>query len=544
MFTLLVVDDEEYAVLGITKGIDWASVDIHRVLTASNSNEAKAILVQDAVNIVISDIEMPGENGIALLEWIKQNSPNTLTIFLTGHANFQYAHQALQYGCLEYLLKPVDYDELLKVVKKALTQLQKEKMNLELVEYYEEYKQLWKTQKPTFITHLWKDIIEGKLLANSSRLSDMLKALDIPLDISKKVVLILIKIEYWFEELDYKDKEVMQFAVCNVASESILEGRDGVVIQLYDNTILAIVYDQPITNIGIQDNDTSHIIEDLTDVTSHFIKICNLHLLCHLSCYISDSISISDVYDAYKELFRLEQENLTKPNSVLQTKDFIGIPSITLQTPDFQEWRLLLDSGKTETLIVKMKEYLDRVQEGHASKEMLESFCYGTINIVYLTLHNAGMQVADVFPGKNKITEGTLINSTQQAFDWAKNMIEKLSKACEDSFKNESSMVKEVKNFIESHIFEDFSRDDIANSIHFNADYLSRVFKKETGTVLSDYIILRRMTMARKLLEDTNDRIADIARNLGYHHFSHFARQFRNIIGLTPQEYRMKNRKF
>lgn len=88
-----------------------------------------------------------------------------------------------------------------------------------------------------------------------------------------------------------------------------------------------------------------------------------------------------------------------------------------------------------------------------------------------------------------------------------------------------------------------FFPEDIANALHFNADYLSRVFKKETGTVLSDHIISRRMNMARKLLEETNDRIADIAVPLGYNHFSHFARQFRNITGMTPQVYRMKNRK-
>ena len=174
---------------------------------------------------------------------------------------------------------------------------------------------------------------------------------------------------------------------------------------------------------------------------------------------------------------------------------------------------------------------------------MLESFSFGIISMVYGALHKSGLQVSDVFTSRDQLSEGTQLNSTQQAFQWAQALLQAVYDACSRSTRNESAMVREVKQFIESHILQDFSREDIANALHFNADYLSRVFKKETGTVLSDHIISRRMNMARKLLEDTNDRIADIAHTLGYNHFSHFARQFRNITGMTPQEYRMKNRK-
>jgi len=533
MFTLLVVDDEEYALMGITQGIEWRELNITRVLSAAGTDEAERILERESVDVVISDIEMPGQNGIELLKWMQVNCPDTPAIFLTGHANFQYARMALQYGCVEYLLKTVDYAQLTEVVRKALAQLELEKDRTRLVENYHEYKSLWETQKPTFISHLWRDIMEGRLPGDSRRITEMFRTMDISVEPSQSVILVLVKVEQWLEEMDLRDKEVMRFAVRNVASESLLQDFEGVVFQLQDDSQMAVVYD----------TGNDGIMQSLVRNAENFIENCNTHLACHLSCYIAAPSELPDVSNAYRELLRLEEENITKPNSVLRLHDLRSLSGSTLKAPDFSEWMVLMESGRMEILMLRVKEYLDRINEGHASKEMLESFCYGIISMVYSALHKSGMQVSEVFPSKDRLSEGTMIHSTHQAYSWAQSVLATVHEACNSISRNESSMVREVKNYIENHILQDFSREDIANALHFNADYLSRVFKKETSTVLSDYIIFRRMTMARKLLEETNDRIADIAHNLGYNHFSHFARQFRNMAGMTPQEYRMKNRK-
>lgn len=533
MYTLLVVDDEEYALLGVTRGIDWMTLGITHVLTATSCDEAEALLETEKVDIVISDIEMPGKSGIDLLIWMGDHCPNIPTIFLTGHANFHYAQKALQHGCVEYLLKPIHYDELVKVVEKVLTQSQLARSLALQVENYLEYKNLWENQKPVFISHLWKDIMEGRMPGDSKRIRDMFHAMDIPVTPSDHVILILIKVEQWIEEMDLRDKEVMRFAVRNVASETLLDGFEGTVFQLVDDTQMVVVYG----------TGSEHNLQVLVKNAEAFIENCNLHLACHLSCYIAAPAGLADISNAYKELLHQEQENLTKPNSVLKLEDFRTLTGSTLKAPDFPEWMVLLESGRLETLLGRIREHLNRISEGHTSREMLESFCFGIISMGYSALHKSGLQVSDVFLSRDRLTEGTQIASPQQALQWAGQVLETVHNACNTSSRNESSMVREVKNFIENHILQDFSREDIANALHFNADYLSRVFKKETGSVLSDYIIFRRMTMARKLLEETNDRIADIANNLGYNHFSHFARQFRNIAGMTPQEYRMKHRK-
>ena len=327
MFTLLVVDDEEYALLGMTQGIDWTGLEISRVLTATSFDEALRVLQTDVVDVIISDIEMPGKSGIDLLEWVQANCPDTPTIFLTGHANFQYARKALQYGCVEYLLKPVDYAQLVDVVKKALEQRQYEKDRKLQVENYKEYKSLWENQKPTFISHLWRDIMQGRLPGDSRRIRELFGAMDIAVEPSQQVMLILIKVEQWLERMDLRDREVMRFAVRNVASETLLDGFPGIVFQILDDSQMAVLYD-------LSDPES---VAEVVRKAELFIETCNRHLACHLSCYIAAPTELADVSGTYKELLRQEQENLTKPNSVLRLQDFKELSSSTLKAPDFPE---------------------------------------------------------------------------------------------------------------------------------------------------------------------------------------------------------------
>ncbi len=533
MYTLLVVDDEEYALLGITQGIDWSPLEITRVLGATSADEAEAILSREPVDLVISDIEMPGRNGLDLLARIKEMQVDAHVIFLTGHANFAYAQKALQYGCDEYLLKPVDYQQLAEVVRKVLKTRESNRDMSRRYERYQEKESLLTSQRGTFASHIWKDILTGRTPGDSPRIPKLFRSMEIPMDPESTVTLVLIQIEQWLGEVADNERELMTFAVNNVASEVLLAGSEGLVFQMETDALAAVIYDSPAVDRRA----------DINRNGTRFIEECNTHLSCLLSCYIADPSTLPELQHTYDSLLSLMQNNLTRPNSVLEIRSFHAGETTAIKTPDFREWGVLLESNQIDLLQSHVREYLIRIGEGATSKEMLESFCYGIISMVYSYLHKANVQVGDVFPNRKKLLEGATICTVRQAQTWVQDLLETLTESVSGANRNMSSIVREVKNFIEGHILQDFSREDIANALHFNPDYLSRVFKKETGVILSDYIISRRMTMARKLLEDTNDRVADIAHQLGYNHFSHFARQFRNITGLSPQEYRMKNRK-
>ncbi len=109
---ILLIDDEIVALNALKKRVDWVKYGFTEVWTAQDVASVKELLNKDSVDLMLCDIEMPGENGLALVEYTKKNYPNTQCIMVTCHADFDYIRQAMRYGVKDYILKPVDYEEL------------------------------------------------------------------------------------------------------------------------------------------------------------------------------------------------------------------------------------------------------------------------------------------------------------------------------------------------------------------------------------------------------------------------------------------------
>ncbi len=142
MGAILIVDDEEsirVLLKELLKGLlatpevkNWSDLGITRLLTASDGREALASLEREEIALAIVDINLPGINGIQLLAQIKEQSPETEVIILTGYASLETAIEAVRSGAYDYITKPFDHTQLLKVAARALDrwQLQKEKKKL------------------------------------------------------------------------------------------------------------------------------------------------------------------------------------------------------------------------------------------------------------------------------------------------------------------------------------------------------------------------------------------------------------------------------
>jgi two-component system response regulator YesN len=101
-------------------------------------------------------------------------------------------------------------------------------------------------------------------------------------------------------------------------------------------------------------------------------------------------------------------------------------------------------------------------------------------------------------------------------------------------------LVKQVIQYINEHLEDEIHRDDLADHVHLNADYLTRIFKKETGQTLKEYVIEQKIQEAKSLLRTTNLPVSIIAAKVGYCNFSHFSYTYKKIMGITPQEERQE----
>lgn len=127
MYRVLIADDEPSVVKSLNISIDWGKLGLDVVACVSGGQEVLAFVKEEKIDIAILDIRMPGMNGLELCEHLKKQYENLQVIFISGYAEFSYAQKAINYGALGYCLKPLEYDQLTRLLLKACKQLDKEK---------------------------------------------------------------------------------------------------------------------------------------------------------------------------------------------------------------------------------------------------------------------------------------------------------------------------------------------------------------------------------------------------------------------------------
>lgn len=530
MYNLLVVDDEEIAVKGIVHSIDWSEFPLAGIYSAYDVAEAKSVFARHKIHILLSDIDMPDDNGIALLKWVRETSVDTETIFLTGHADFSYAQQALQLDSFDYLLKPIDHEHLKATLHSAIDKIKKQEEMTQFQQTYEHYYQQWNKQLPILAERFWQDIINLRIPMSNEHLDNAYSLYGIPLQACDEALLVLISVEEWNDTLSARDEEIMTYAVKNAGEEMVLDGLEGQVIQDVSGVLYAVVY-KP------QAGDTSRLQRNC----AQFIEKCKQYLRCSISCYIGESTTVPNMHNAAERLVDIERNHLGFGEKIVLQRDYKKEAAGAYIQPNFAEWASLLDSGRHAELVLYMKQSFVKM-DGNVDVLVLEGYYHGLVYMVFQTLQKRSLSMEDVYRDDDEWRDaGTILRSLPKMKEWALRFVEKAALHVSDSSKDMSSIVQKALQYIEEHLHEEFSREDIASYVFLNPAYLSRLFKKETGHSLSDYILDRRIAKVRALLENTNMKISDVIQTVSYYNTSHFSKMFKRTTGLTPAEYRKKH---
>lgn len=139
---LLIVNDEELTAETMKSDIDWISYGISVVYTAYDAEQAREIIGTEQIDILLCDIEMPGDNGIELLRWVREEGLQIECIFLTCHPSFQYAQEAIKLDCQDYILIPALYEDIGAGVKKVVERIQGKRENSQYVAYGKQVMQM------------------------------------------------------------------------------------------------------------------------------------------------------------------------------------------------------------------------------------------------------------------------------------------------------------------------------------------------------------------------------------------------------------------
>ncbi len=525
MLQLLIVDDEQHAVEGIRSGVNWGNLGIAEIFTAMTVRQAKEMFEQEHIDIMLCDIEMPQATGLELAEWVRERFPRTETIFLTCHADFRYAKQALQLGSFDYMLKPVPFAELELVIRKAAEKIRKDTEQAE----FTQYGQYWFQHQPLLIERFWLDILNQNVPATMAAVQRAAAERNIPYNAGMTFIPVLINIQRWHKPLSLRDEKIMEYALKKSAAEMLIEsGGAGQVLSMEGGRILAI----------ISADGTPGMIGSLQEGCEKFIEACQGYFYCDLSCYLGEAVHGHEMFAMVNRLKENDSNNVAYTNRVFLLS---GVPgkAIPSSVPDMGVWAAMLQDGKYTEVMAEADGFLDKLmKQDLLDASFLRQFYQDFQQTLYYALQNKGIQAHSLFsdPASMQFAAGASRSITGFR-EWMRHAVGKAMDYAQ-SIAQSRSVVERVMDFIKLHMAEDLSREDIANHVFLNPDYLTRIFKKETGMAVSDYLLHERLKLAQELLAKTDMPISSVASHIGYSNFSHFSRMFKKHTTLNPNEYR------
>jgi two-component system response regulator YesN len=217
MIQLLLVDDEPMLLKSMVEN-DWAHIGVGYVFQAASGLDAAEILKKTPIDIVVTDIRMPGMNGLQLCEHIQEHYPRTKCILLSGYGEFEYARQAIKFGTVNYLLKPIKDEDLMNEVSRVKMLIQQE---WEHVGSLEQARQTLHVHLALLRSNLLNNLLSGGSMTDSA-LAERMKEYQLPFVTGMDCSLILVRMEGAFGNPEEGDFLLFEYAVHNIACE-ILE---------------------------------------------------------------------------------------------------------------------------------------------------------------------------------------------------------------------------------------------------------------------------------------------------------------------------------
>ncbi len=276
------------------------------------------------------------------------------------------------------------------------------------------------------------------------------------------------------------------------------------------------------------------IREGFANISSDLVEACGVQLACDIGV----ETTTSDLADIVDGLQGIKHDNVALRSGLFYLTDHEK-QRAELDVTNINRWASFLMQTPNENLAHETELYISQlVETGRMDAVVLKQFNQDFLQIVYSLMEQKNIQAHLIFSDPFSISLfEKATNSVYDTMEWVRHIILRVkdySTKLEDSL----SVIDKVKRYISLHIGEELSREDIASYVYLNPDYLTRLFKKETGQTITEYIQSERIESTKKLMETTSLSVSKIAEKMGYSNFSHFARMFRKNTGLSPLEYK------
>ncbi|MEK5549628.1 response regulator transcription factor [Paenibacillus sp. FSL L8-0689] len=539
MVQILLVDDESYVTESLAATIPWETLGIERVHQAVSALAAVDVLEAYDIDILVTDIRMPGMTGLELIVEVNERWPHIRSLLLTGYADFEYAKKALQLKAFDYILKPVDDEEFIKCVSAAMDSLKEE------WEAFDKVHQLQYSRRNDFgvlRTHLMHDLLLGRDLP-VPKIESKMSEYEIKLRTGHPASMLLIQLGKHFSDMDYHSVSLIEYAIGNIAEEVFAPDFHVWHCKAPHDCLIVLIEGNwnsfPERSVDEQNRFLSAAIEAFRKNVSNYLKG---EIYVALTGWFKFPEELPKLYQtAIRSLYWNHQEETDallfieeqpeQPHSSVKSLEGLYMhPTLTH----------LLESRQWDEAEAKVSRVFGKMEEvGYTREHLYELFISVTSAFMY-TAHKQGRFITQMDQvGFDPLHAQKMVHSFPHLKEWIFSMMNKLKSewsASEQSAK--SYVVKQVQELISQDKGQELSVKTIADQVYLHPVYLSKIYKAETGEGLGDYIIRMRMERALYLLKYSNKKIYEITTELGYQNPQYFSKMFKKHYGMTPHEFR------
>lgn len=512
---LLLVDDQISVLNGFKNSIPFSDYGIQEIFTAANADDAKAIIQSKPVDLMFSDIEMPGENGLSLNKWVKEHYPAILRVLLTSHASFSYAQEGVKLGCFDYIVQPATKEEIRDVLSRATAHLVKSSQYL----LYQNNIYISSMVESLFSRNEDERIMAQRTLTKQGY---ALKP-----DTMLRIVIINLY-PYQIENSSFKPEYDIFTILLNAASLTFTAS--GIFPLVCKNRYRQFVLLLFSNDNSVADIDTAlyrKFYDTLTEIVSP-----------ELTCYVSGLGTLANIREVISSAHALFQQDVVKKKDIFFSASHADESTNRNLSENISRWTRLLDNKQYETLENNIFAYLDyHVSTGQLNFDTLCEFHQEISKIFFMYLYQQNMNIRDIFCAEYTYTD--FMNCYRDLQTLKKGVtfiVRQIASYCGTN--TDQDPVQCAKAYILANLSNDISVKDVAEHIHLNPEYFSKLFKKEMGENVKNYMLRIKVDAAKDMLKNPNIPVSIVSLELGYSNFSHFTQMFKKHEGITPTEYR------
>lgn len=484
MYKVLLVDDEYMIVRGLQKLIPWEKLGFEIVGTAGNGQEAFEFVKRQKVDIVITDVTMPILSGIDFLKQAQEAAIFFRFIVLSGYQEFEYVKESLQMGAENYLIKPINKEELIETLKKCIKEFEEEKLRIQGEKY--------------LFAHLLKRWVHDDI--DYMDLKKMLAAFDISTEMKRYQVLIFTykkKLHDQVHQLLHTNKDLYFFHHYEEDQWVVIYfgGRWGLESLMKS---IQVLYCQNKVTFGIGEE-----VKKMADVSLSYE-------------HAKSSLYLSSFYERQQQFMDTATANVLNEN----------VPNIS-----FTAFKKALGIRNIETIQTEIKQIFAELMESAASP----AYTRYIIFLVFMDIYRE-LEVQDEFIYEEMVEKINKACSFKELQMIIKDLLDNLKYK---KFRREYSMnVQNVLKIIQEEYHEDLTLKAIAERLHLNVMYVGQIFKKETNKSFSQYLNHYRIKLAQNLLLNSELNINEISEKIGYMSPGYFYKNFKKYCGISPKEFR------